>query len=570
MRNKWLPVSVAVILLLSVASSCSPGQPLPPIKFLSGDSEIAKKYAQGIQENLRKSLGIETVLETVDFKTRLQKMRNMDFDIVFAGWMGDYDDPMTFLELWVTGGPYNDVKWSNKAYDDLIKKAKVTADPVERMKTMADAEEILLNESPIVPLFWPTANFAEHAWAKGILRAATGADLEWKWAYTEGKPGGDGTLNLNLGEEPPDLQSFTSTDVVSFEIMNASMEGLTRRGPKGTYEQGSGVAKSWKVSSDGLVYTFTLKDGITWSNGTPVTAKDFEYAWKSVIDPRMASQYNYMMFFVKGAEEVANIAIPDPDKEPDKYKAAIAQIEDGLKKVGVVAKDAKTFEVTLNAPSAFFISLCAFPSYFPVNQAFRDEIGDKYGTEVKYLLFNGPFTISEWTHNSKIVLTKNPNYWDAASVKLNKISMDMIKDINTPITMYEANQYDTIGVVGDFIPKFQKERPAELKQMAQAVSWYLELNPKNAAFANAKFRRAISLGFDRQGFVDNVLKNFSQPATAYDPPSIHGIGTEVFIDKYVDPAARVPAKANLTEAQKLLKEACKELGYAVPKPPAAK
>ena len=177
MRNrKGLLVFVAVILLLSLISSCSPGQPLPTIKFLSGDSEIAKKYAQGIQENIRKNLGIETVLETVDFKTRLEKMRNMDFDIVYAGWGADYDDPMTFLDLWVTGAPYNDVKWSNKAYDDLIAKAKASGNQDERMKAMADAEKILLTESPIVPLYWPAWSYAEHpaSFAQRLARTMTG------------------------------------------------------------------------------------------------------------------------------------------------------------------------------------------------------------------------------------------------------------------------------------------------------------------------------------------------------------------------------------------------------------
>ena len=462
------------------------------------------------------------------------------------------------------------MKWSNKTYDDLIKKANTEKDPVQRMKTMAEAEKVLLTESPIVPLYWPTSNFAEHPWVKGILRATTGADIEWKWAYTEGRPGGDGVLNLNLGEEPPDMQSITSTDVVSFELLNATCEGLTRRTPDGTYPQGSGLAKSWTVSPDGTVYTFTLKDDIKWSNGDPVTAMDFEYAWKKVVDPREASQYNYMLFFIKGAEEVANIALPDKDKEPDKYAEAIKQIEDGLKNMGVVAKDAKTLEVTLTSPNAFFLSLCAFPTYFPVNQKYRESLGDKYATEASNMLYCGPFIMTEWSHGSKIVLKKNPNYWDAASVKLNQINFDMIKDINTPIIMYEANQLDTVGVPGDFIEKFKKDHPSELKQMAQATCWYLELNPKHPAFANSKFRRAISLGFDRQSFVDNVLKNFSQPATAYTPPSIHGIGTEVFIDKYVDQSARVPAKADLTAAEKLLKEACKELGYGVPKPPTKK
>jgi len=571
MRNrKILLVSVAVLLLVSLVSSCSPGKPLPAFKFLSGDSETAKKYAQGIQENLRANLGIETVLEATDFATRLKKMRAGDFDIVFAGWGGDYDDPMTFLDLWITDGPYNDVKWSNKAYDDLIAKAKASGNADERMKAMADAEKILLTESPIVPLYWPAWNYAEHPWVKGIIRSTVGPDYDWKWASTEGRPAGDGKLAMNLGEEPPDLQSITTTDQVSFEILNATNEGLVRKNPAGLYEQGSGVAKSWTVSNDGLVYTFTLKDDVKWSDGSKITAKDFEYAWKKVIDPRTASQYNYMFFFIKGAEEVASIEIPDPAADKAAYDAAVKKVEDGLKAVGVVAKDDTTLEVTLAAPSAFFVSLTAFPSYFPLQEKYHVAKGDQYALEANAILYNGPYTISEWNHGAKLVLKKNAAYWDAATVKLEQISFDMIKDINTPITMYEADELDAVGVPGDFIPKFKSERPTELKQMAQATVWYLELNPKNAAFANPKFRRALSLGFDRQSFVDNVLKNFSMPAVGYNPPSIHGKDGAVFTEKYVEAAAKLSPKANLTEAQKLLTEACKELGFAVPKPPAAK
>ena len=367
-----------------------------------------------------------------------------------------------------------------------------------------------------------------------------------------------------------DLQSITTTDQISFEILNSVGEGLARKNPAGLYEQGSGVAASWTVSPDGLVYTFTLKDDAKWSDGSAITAKDFEYAWKKVVDPRTASQYNYMFFFIKGAEDVASVELPDPAVDKAAYDAAIKQIDDAAKAMGVVAKDDKTLEVTLVAPSTFFVGLTAFPSYFPLQQKYHEAQGDQYALEANTMLFNGPFTISEWNHGAKLVLKKNPKYWDAATVKLEEISFDMIKDINTPVTMYEANELDAIAVPGDFIPKFRTERPTELKQMAQATVWYLELNPKNPAFANPKFRRAISLGFDRQSFVDNVLKNFSMPAIAYNPPSIHGKDGVVFIDKYVEAAAKLGKTANLTEAQKLLKEACKELGFAVPKPPAAK
>lgn len=564
--QKWLSALVAVVLLLAMVAGCSPGQPLPTIKFLSGDSEVAKKYSMGLQEIIRKNLGIELVIENVDFKTRLQKMREGDFAIVLAGWAADYNDPMTFLDMWTTDSPYNDVKWSNKQYDELIKKAKTAGDPNERIKAMADAEKILLDELPIIPVYWPQRNYAEHPWVKGIIRTSIGPENDWKWAYTQGRPGGDSPqkLVLNLGEEPPDLQSITATDVVSFDILNATLEGLARLGPDGKYNQGSGLAKSWTVSSDGTKYTFVLKDNLKWSDGTPLTAKDFEYAWKKAVDPRTASQYNYMLFYIKGAEEVANIEVPDAEKEPDKYKEAVKKIEEGLANMGVKAKDDKTLEVELTAPCSYFIQLTAFPTYFPLNQKAHEKWGDKYATEKDKMLFCGPFVIDEWQHGSKMVLKKNPNYWDAATVKLEAIYFDMIKDINTPVAMYEANQLDAIGVPGDFIPKFMKDRPNEFHQMAQAVAWYLECNLKHPVLKDPKFRKALSMALDRQGFCDNVMKNFSKAATSLTPPSIQGVtATESFAEKYVGKI--LPATANATEAQKLLKESLKALGYAMPK-----
>ncbi|HHW18287.1 MAG TPA: hypothetical protein GXX30_05245 [Firmicutes bacterium] len=564
--KKWFSALVCGLLLLSLVAGCSPGQPLPPIKFLSGDSEVAKKYAMGLQEIVRKGLGIELTLENVDFKTRLQKMRDGDFAIVMAGWAADYNDPMTFLDMWTTNSPYNDVKWSNKQYDDLIAKAKASSDQAERMNLMAQAEKILLEELPIIPIYWPQRNYAEHPWVKGIIRTAIGPGNDWKFAYTEGRPGGDDPqhLNLNLGEEPPDLQSITTTDTVSFDVLNACLEGLVRLGPDGQYKPGSGLAESWTVSEDGTKYTFKLKKGLKWSDGTPLTAHDFEYAWKKAVDPRTASQYNYMLFYIKGAEDVANIQLPDKEKEPAKYKEAEAAIQAAMDKMGVKAVDDLTLEVELVAKNNIFISLTAFPTYFPLNQKAHEKWGDKYATEKDKMLFCGPFVIDKWEHGSKMVLKKNPNYWDAKNVKLEYIQFDMIKDINTPISMYEANQLDAIGVPGDFIPKFQKERPQEFHQMAEAVAWYLECNLNHPVLKDPKFRKALSMAIDRQAYCDNVLRNYSKPATGLTPPSIAGKdATESFHDKYIGNI--LPATGNPQEAQKLLKESLKQLGYAMPK-----
>ncbi len=568
MRIKKIAVACTCVLLLaSLLAGCGPKkEAMPAIRFLADDSEAAKKYAQGLQEIFRTNLGIELVLENVDFKTRLQKMRDQDFDLVFAGWGADYNDPMSFLDLWVTDGPYNDVGYSNAEFDELIATAKKSTDQQERMEAMAKAEKILLDEAPIIPVYWRQRNYAEHPWVKNIVRTAFAPSNEWKWAYTEGREAGENVLNLNLGEEPPDLQSVTCTDTVSIDILNATLEGLARRSLDGEYEQGSGLAESWTVSDDGLVYTFTIKDGLKWSNGEPLTARDFEYAWKTVVDPRTASQYNYMLFFVKGAEDVANVEIPDEKEDAEGYKAALANLQEAMDNMGVKAIDDQHLVVTLEAPSTFFLSLTAFSTYYPLNEKAHKEWGEAYATEPDKMLYCGPFVIDEWKHGSKLVLKKNSNYWDAANVKLTAVNFDMIKDTNTPVTMYEAAELDAIGVPGDFIPKFQSERPDEFKQMPEAVCFYLECNLNHPLLKDPKVRKALSLAVDRQEYCDNVLRNYSAPAYAYNPPSMQGAEAgEVFVEKYLKDY--LPIKGDPAEAQKLFKEAVEALGFEAPKPP---
>jgi ABC-type oligopeptide transport system substrate-binding subunit len=565
--KKWLVTAVVTLLLLSMVAGCTPSggeDEMPRISFLAGDSETAKKYAMGLQEIIRQNLGIELVLENVDFNTRLEKMRNGDFGIVLAGWGADFDDPINFLEMWETGSPYNDVNWSNEEFDSLINQARAAKTRKERLECLSQAEKILLEELPIIPIYWPQRNIAEHPWVKNVDRPSMGPDYEWKWAYTEGRPGGDDPqyLNVNLGEEPPDLQTLTSTDQISFRVMNAVLEGLTRRALDGAYAQGSGLAESWTVSEDGTVYTFKLRPGLVWSDGTPLTAKDFEYAWKMAVDPRTASQYNYLFFIIKGAADVADITVPDAEADKAAYDEAIADIEAAKEAMGVKAIDDTTLEVVLEAPTSYFINLTAFPSFFPVSQAAKERWGEEYATELDKMLYCGPFTITTWDHGSKMVLTKNESYWDASSVKLQKINMDMIKDINTPVTMYEAGELDHIAVPGDFIPKFQQERPEEFSQLAEATAWYLECNLEHPVLKDVRFRKALSMALDRQAYCDNVLANYSAPATGLVPPSMTGLPGELYHELYVGDI--LPTTAQPDEAKALAQEALEALGYTMP------
>lgn len=558
MRRVLVVLMAALVLATMSVGLVSAAKPLPKLVLLSGDSQIARLYAQGVQEMIRKNLGLPIEIEAVDFKTRLQKMRNKDFQIVFAGWGADYDDPMTFLDMWVTDGPFNDVMWSNPSYDKLIDVAKTSSDEAVRMKAMSQAEKILIGEMPIAPLYWPAWNYVEHPYVKNVIRKTVGSDYEWKWAYTEGRPGGDKDqfLRLNFGEEPPDLDPATSTDQVSFWVINATYEGLARKNPEMKVLPGSGLAESWTVSKDRKVYTFKLRDA-KWSDGVAVTAYDFEYGWKRAIDPRTASQYAYMMYVIKNAEKVNGMEVPD-DKDPKKAEKNKA-IDDALATVGVKALDAKTLRVELEAPTPFFLDLITFITYMPSPKHMVEKLGDEYASEVDKMVACGPFKISKWQHEYKIILEKNPNYWDAKSVKLQRIEADMIKDIATPLNMFDAGELDFVGVPGTYIDQYRNKG---MKTIAEATSWYLEFNCKHEIFKNAKVRKAFSLAIDRQAYVDYVLKNGSLPATSLVPPTIHGKDGVSFHDVYVGDL--LPTKADVKLAKQLLAEGLAELGYAMP------
>ena len=317
---------------------------------------------------------------------------------------------------------------------------------------------------------------------------------------TTTQPKEEQVLNANLGEEPPMLDAQKSTDTVSFDVLNATHEGLVRLNKEGKVEKGSGLATDWEISSDGLTYTFHLRDA-KWSDGTPITAHDFEYSWKRALDPATASQYAYMLYYIKNAEA---------------YNGGKAKADD----VGVKALDDKTLQVELQQPAPQFLGLTSFITYLPVQKAAVEKYGDKYASSPDTIVYSGPFIIKEWNHEQNMVLEKNPNYWDKDSVKLDRINLDMIKDDNTIVQNWEAGQYDAIGVPGAYIDKYKND--PLFHQMAEATTFYLQFNNKNKIFSNVNIRKAFTYAVNRQVFCDNILKNGSLPALALVPPGLPG------------------------------------------------
>ncbi|WP_425447094.1 peptide ABC transporter substrate-binding protein [Dethiothermospora halolimnae] len=312
-------------------------------------------------------------------------------------------------------------------------------------------------------------------------------------------------LRVNLGEEPPCLDPQLNTDSTSGTIINDMLEGLIRLDHTGTVKEDSGIAVDWKISEDGKEYTFNLREA-QWSDGEPVTAGDFEFAWRRAVDPKLASDYAVMLYNIKNAEEYFKGEITDPEQ------------------IGVKAVDDKTLKVTLDKPDPAFLSKLQHYTFFPSRKDLVEQYGDKYASEPDYMAYNGPFYISDWRHGSKVVLSKNDKYWDSQSVLLDKVEFSIVKESNTAVGMYETGELDYIGVPSQFIDKYKDE----IKLLTGGSCYYRFINVDSEYGNSPSFRKALRMAVDEQKISKALSKGMSPVAYAWVPPGIPGYGGETF------------------------------------------
>ena len=322
----------------------------------------------------------------------------------------------------------------------------------------------------------------------------------------------DQHFNILLGTDPKTLDASKSTDTIASELFVNTMETLTRleEDKDGNFKVVPGVAKEWKKSEDGLKWTFTLRDS-NWSDGKAVTVDDFIYSWTRTLNPKTAAQYAQILYPIKNAIEF------------NKGKASAEDL--GLKKV-----DEHTFEVELASPCPYFLDLTYFTTLVPQRKDIVEKYGDKYGTERENVIFNGPFVISDWKHDNEIILEKNPEYWDKEAVKLDKVSMRVIKEPNAVMNEGMNGNLDAFRVSKpEWVKKFDETKEYEVKHDFAGSSWYLLFNQNNKYLKNAKIRKAISLALDREGYVKTVDRGIPEVATACCPPRVN-IGEEEYRD----------------------------------------
>lgn len=299
---------------------------------------------------------------------------------------------------------------------------------------------------------------------------------------------GDKVLNVHFDVEVASMDPQIATDGTSFEVLAAITEGLYSIDANGSPILA--MAENVEKSGDGLTYTFHLRDA-SWSNGTPVTANDFIFAWKRLVDPSVASEYS----FIAG---IAGIKNAD----------AIIAGEKGVDELGVSAPDDKTLVVELDIPVPFFESLMAFPSFLPVNEAFFTAAGANYGTSPDTLLSNGPFLVTSYEPAATtITLAKNPTYWDASKVALDGIQYQIIKDSQQAMLSYQNGDLDVATLSGEQVEQFQSD--PEFHNIMAGYLWYISPNTNVAGLENVNLRKALALSYDKAAIVNNILKDGS-------------------------------------------------------------
>ena len=306
-------------------------------------------------------------------------------------------------------------------------------------------------------------------------------------------------LKVAKDTELASMDQHIATDGLSFEVIAATIEGLYTSDADGNAIPA--IAKSYDVSEDGLVYTFHLREDAKWSNGDPVTANDFVYAWRRLVDPNTASEYAFIM-------DVAGV----------KNAASVNAGEASLEELGVKAVDDSTLEVTLALPVPYFLQLMTFPSFFPMNEAFVTEKGADYAQSPDGLLANGPFKMTEWTQGHSFKVEKNDSYYDKGNVNIDGIEYKIMKDSQTAALEFESGNLDVVRLAGEIVDLYKENEAFTL--IHEGYLWYIAPNEQLEELQNVNLRQALGRAVNKEQLTETVLNDGSTVANFIVPVTL--------------------------------------------------
>lgn len=353
----------------------------------------------------------------------------------------------------------------------------------------------------------------------------------------EQKPvtGKEQVITFPLTQELDTLDGQAGNSMPSGNICMLCYEGLVRV-HEGKVQPG--IAEKWEISPDGKTYTFHLRDA-KWSDGTPVTAQDFEYGFKRLVDPANGFAYSWAASAIVGAADFTAKKITDPGQ------------------IGVKATDDKTLEIKLNYPAKYFLAYLQMACFQPASNAMFDKQGKKYGTEADSVLYNGPFIVKEWQHEQSMTLVKNPDYWDKDNIRLDTIKAVRVNESTTAINMFENGELDFCDVPMNLVDQY-KDKPNYQLYMSGADDWIkFNMTLKDKPWLqNVDFRKAVNFAIDREEIMNLATRGVYFPATRFVLPIMAGVKgyycDEYPIDIYQKNADPAKAKEYLDKAMKAL------------------
>ena len=379
---------------------------------------------------------------------------------------------------------------------------------------------------------YPVALTCGALWLASVSSLAWAADVPPGTVLAEKQ-----LLVRHIKDEPASLDPAKAVGLPEIQVIRDLFEGLVNQDAKGNLVPG--VATRWQ-SNDNRVWTFTLRDNARWSDGTPVTAEDFVYSWQRLADPNTASPYaSYLQY-----GRIANIDDIITGKKP-------------VTDLGVKAIDANTFEVTLSEPVPYFYKLLVHPSVSPVPKSAVEKFGEKW-TQPANIVTNGAYKLKDWVVNERMVLERNPQYWDNAKTVINQVTYLPISSEVTDVNRYRSGEIDMTynNMPIELFQKLKKEIPKEVHVDPYLCTYYYEINNQKAPFTDVRVRTALKLALDRDIIVNKVKNQGDLPAYSYTPPYTDGM-------KLVEPEwFKWSQEKRNEEAKKLLAEA----GYTADKP----
>ncbi|MBR3778829.1 MAG: peptide ABC transporter substrate-binding protein [Clostridia bacterium] len=523
--KKVLAILLAAVMLFSLTAcgkknETGAGKAAPTMTYLYNEGDAHKAIGEYMQSALA-AAGLKIQLESQEWNTFLNTRKEGNYTIARNGWLGDYNDPISFLDMWITASGNNDcqlgkgahkdvaiydldmTKWGGskvengtwaQTYDVIIGMIKKESDNAKRLEMMHAAEDLLMSTGTIVPIYYYTDLYMIDDSVKGFFSSPLGYKY-FSGTTVEGKD----ALNVCLASEPDTIDPALNSAVDGATLVSHLFAGLAKwaQDDKGQLVIVADCAEELVapvVNDDGTVtYTYTLREGLKWSDGKELKASDFEFAWKRAADPETAADYGYMFDVVKGYAE---------------------------NDLAVTADDAaRTITVTLSNSVAYWNELLAFPTYFPVR---KDVVEDEsWATKPETYISNGAYTMKAWEHDSLITLQKNDNFIDADKVTMPTLNFYLSDDANNMLANFKKGDWLMIDdVPTNEIATLKKDYPNEFVIAGQLGTYYVCFNVNETLGLEteeqrAEVRKAIALLLDRNYICESIAQGGQVPASSF-------------------------------------------------------